>query len=78
MNRLLTRKEAAALLGFAPNTLAKWAMTGEKLPVVKLGRTVRYRHEDVIALIQLSTVGASLSDDGDMKRLNATQAIERN
>lgn len=51
MIQLLSREEAAALLGFAPNTLAKWAMTGAKLPVVKIGRTVRYRLEDVTALI---------------------------
>lgn len=59
MSELLTRNEVAKMLGLAPNTIAKWAMTGKKLPVVKLGRTVRYQREDVEDLIRRSTTGAS-------------------
>ncbi len=57
---LITRNEAAQMLCLRPQTLAKWSMTGANLPIVKLGRAVRYRREDVEALIRRSTVGAKL------------------
>jgi len=48
------------MLGLAPQTLAKWAMTGKNLPVVKLGnRTARYLLSDVISFISISTNGRS-------------------
>lgn len=50
-DRLLTRREAATLLGLKPQTLAKWGMTGEHLPIVKIGRTARYKLSDVERLI---------------------------
>jgi predicted DNA-binding transcriptional regulator AlpA len=54
---LCTRREAADLLGLAPQTLAKWAMTGKNLPVVRLGkRTVRYSRIEIEAFIKRSTV----------------------
>lgn len=50
---LLTREQAAARLGLAPQTLAGWATKGTvALPLVKLGRSVRYRAADVDALIE--------------------------
>ena len=49
--RLISRREAATLLGLQPQTLARWGMTGKHLPVVKLGATVRYRIGDVRRLI---------------------------
>jgi predicted DNA-binding transcriptional regulator AlpA len=56
MSKLLTRREVAELLGLAPQTLAKWAMTGKNLSVVKLGnRTTRYLFADVMSFISLST-----------------------
>jgi len=46
--RLLTREEAAQVLGIRAQTLATWAMTGRYgLPVVKVGRAVRYRKSDL-------------------------------
>jgi predicted site-specific integrase-resolvase len=60
MSKLLTRKQAAGMLGLAPQTLAKWAMTGKNLPVVKLGnRTTRYLFTDVMSFISISTNGHS-------------------
>jgi predicted DNA-binding transcriptional regulator AlpA len=50
-DRLVTRREAAGLLGLKPQTLARWAMTGQHLPTVKLGRSVRYRLADVQRII---------------------------
>ena len=43
---LMTREEAGDYLGIKPQTLATWAMTGRYgLPLVKIGRSVRYRRE---------------------------------
>jgi predicted DNA-binding transcriptional regulator AlpA len=51
--KLCTRKEAAYLLGLKPQTLAKWAMTGKNLSVIRIGsRSARYsltEIEDFIA-----------------------------
>ena len=52
-NKIITRKEAAEILGLSPQTLAKWAMCGKNLPVIKLGnRTVRYLYADVMNFIE--------------------------
>lgn len=48
---LLTTAETAARLGLSPHTIRLWAKTG-KLPVIYLSeRSVRFRVEDVEALI---------------------------
>ena len=58
MTKLLNRKEAAAYLGVRPETLAVWHCTGRyKLPVVKVGRSVRYRMADLESWIAERTVG---------------------
>jgi len=47
-DRLLTRREAAAFLQIREQTLALWHSTGRyALPVVKVGRNVRYRESDL-------------------------------
>ena len=49
---LLTRTEAARYLSIAPHTLAVWASGGRmKIPVVKIGRTVRYKKSDLDAFV---------------------------
>jgi len=58
-DRLLTRREAAQLLGIRPQTLAGWAMTARHLPVVKIGRTAKYRLSDVEAFVRRQTRPAS-------------------
>lgn len=52
-DRLLKRPAVAQMLGLQPQTLARWAMEGKHLPVVRLGRTVRYRERDVWKLMGL-------------------------
>jgi excisionase family DNA binding protein len=48
---LLTTAETAARLGLSPHTIRKWSKTG-KLPGIYLSeRSVRFRVEDVEALI---------------------------
>ncbi len=43
------------LLSLKPQTLARWAMDGRNLKVVKIGRTARYRMADVRRLIEQGT-----------------------
>jgi len=56
-NYLLSRKEAAEFLGVKEITLAVWKCTKRyNLPVVKVGRLVRYRHSDLMDFINRRTV----------------------
>jgi excisionase family DNA binding protein len=58
--KLLTRKEAAEVLGVKPETLAVWHCTGRyKLPVVKVGRSCRYRLADLEKWLAARTVDAA-------------------
>lgn len=55
MPELLTRQQAAEILGIQPQTLAAWASkSGPKrsLEFVKIGRLSRYRREDIAAFIE--------------------------
>lgn len=45
---LMTRKEAAQYLGVSRSTLSIWHSTGRyRVPLVKVGRCVRYRKQDL-------------------------------
>jgi excisionase family DNA binding protein len=49
MDKLMTRKELAEMLGLSPATLARWKWAGEDSPpCIKIGKSVRYRREDVM------------------------------
>jgi hypothetical protein len=51
--RFLTRAEAAEILKIRPQTLARWAMTGEGPKFRKINaRVVRYEYQDVIDFAQ--------------------------
>lgn len=51
-SELLSRKEAAAYLGIAEQTLAIWHCTQRySLPCAKIGRLVRYKKSDLDAFI---------------------------
>jgi excisionase family DNA binding protein len=57
---LLTRGEAAEYLSIRPQTLAIWAMTQRYgLPIVRVGRSVRYRRSDLDAFLSRRTVGGA-------------------
>jgi predicted site-specific integrase-resolvase len=59
--KLLTRQEAAEFLSIRPQTLAVWSTTGRyALPIVKVGRSVRYQLSDLQAFIE-SRRGTSAS-----------------
>ena len=56
-HRLLSRKEAAKFLGVKEITLAIWQSSQRyKLPIVKVGRLVKYRFEDLLEFIERRTV----------------------
>lgn len=57
---LLTEEQAAEVACVQPKTIANWGRVG-KLPRVKLSsRCIRYRSEDVLALIENSLEAAQL------------------
>ena len=53
-DRLLTEKEAAAILSLSPATLRRWRCTGEprQPDFVKIGRAIRYRESACAAWIE--------------------------
>jgi excisionase family DNA binding protein len=62
---LLTRKEAAAYLGLAEQTLAIWKSSSRyDLPVIKVGRLVKYRRSDLDAFLNRHTVNSGMKMDG--------------
>lgn len=49
---LLTRKEAAEILGVKERTLTHWKCVGRyNLPYVKIGRLIKYRRSDLETFI---------------------------
>ena len=55
----LDEGEAAACLGQQPKTLESWRREGRELPFLKLGRTVRYRLQDVLDCLERNTFTSS-------------------
>ncbi len=56
MENLLDEKQAAVILTVKPETLSVWRSTGRyKIPFVKVGRRVRYRHSDLLAWLESRT-----------------------
>jgi len=53
VERLLTRKQVAEVLGIQPGTLARWCWEGrpDRPPEVRLGRAVRIRESDFVRWI---------------------------
>lgn len=47
MQKYLRRKDAAAYLGVAPQTLARWAVEGFGPSTIHMGRAVTYAVEDL-------------------------------
>lgn len=65
-DRLLDVREAASMLGLKPSTLYQWAYE-RRIPVVKLGRALRFRSSAIQKLISGSERPAirSLDDRTD-------------
>ena len=65
---LLTRSEAAAILGLRPQTLATWAATGRYgLKYIRTGRRAMYSRAQIEAWIKSRTItrAGELVQDGD-------------
>lgn len=57
--QLMSRKEAAAYLGLATQTLATWASTKRhNLPYTRIGRLAKYRKADLDAFIERHLTGS--------------------
>lgn len=55
---LLSRREAAEYLQIKEQTLAVWTCTQRyELPIVKIGRLVRYKKSDLDKFIERRTIG---------------------
>lgn len=48
MPQLLNRRELATHLGVTSRTVATWDLSG-RIPALRIGRTVRYHLDDVLA-----------------------------
>ena len=60
--KLLTTEEAAAVLGKAPGTLVVWRCTKRyDLPFLKIGGSVRYREEDLLAFLDAGSHMGSIA-----------------
>ena len=53
---MLTDYQAAEKLGMQVQTLRNWRSSAKILPFVRIGRSIRYRTEDIEALIESSIV----------------------
>ena len=59
---LRSRKDAASYLGIKEHTLAVWACTNRyDLPMIKIGRCVKYRQSDLDSFIERNVVGQEMS-----------------
>ncbi len=63
MRELLTEKQVAALLRVTVKALQAWRGRGGGPPFIKMGRCVRYRLEDLDALVR-AALRQSTSDRG--------------
>lgn len=52
---LLTSIQVAAILQVKPNTLAKWRVTREGPPFIRVGRSVRYSAREIARFIDRQT-----------------------
>ncbi len=63
MDSLLTTSQAAAYLGYKPNTLEIWRSKGCGPRYYKPGKEVRYRQEDLEAFVDRYSTDPEAEDD---------------
>lgn len=56
---LITREQLSEYTGIAVNTLAQWAVNKTGPKVIKLGRAVRYRRDDVAAWLEAAATASA-------------------
>lgn len=65
ISNLLDEKRAAEILSLSIQTLRNDRSGKRKIPYIKIGKSVRYRPEDLAALIESHRIaGESTSDQG--------------
>ena len=62
MERLITARDVAEMLGFAPGTIVDWAEAG-KLPAYKIGGRLRFRLSEIEAFVQEKRRGPSVPSE---------------
>jgi len=55
MESFMSRKEVAAIIGVAPQTLARWAWAGGGPNYVRIGKMAKYRREDVAKWVEMKS-----------------------
>jgi predicted DNA-binding transcriptional regulator AlpA len=58
INTLLDEKTVSKILGLSIQTLRNDRATRRRIPYIKLGKSVRYRPEDIQALIESNRIAA--------------------
>lgn len=56
MNELMDERQAASFLGCSVGLMRKWRLFGHGPVFCRLGRLVRYRHEDLAAFVEAKKV----------------------
>ena len=68
---LLTTKQLADVLGFAPKTLSNQRILGTGIPFIKIGNAVRYKSSDIETYIEENTF-----DHNGMVKVNSIREVE--
>jgi hypothetical protein len=74
--RLPTEPGAALYIATTPKTLQKWRYTGTGPTFVRLGRSIRYRREDLDAFV-LAGLRISTSDPGPSQTIGLESGKQR-
>ena len=73
--QFLTAAQAAEALGVKPGTLEKWRRVRRHyLPFSKIGKTIRYRGQDVAALFEPKAVADRDVQPGGRRRRRGSKA----
>jgi excisionase family DNA binding protein len=62
MTKLLTTDEVASLLSVKPSTIRKWVHL-EQIPVVRLGRAVRFRPDKIEEWVKAKSISEKTWDN---------------
>jgi len=67
MTRLLKIETVAERLAVSPLTVRKWVAAG-KLPIIRIGRSVRVKEDDLLAVIRTGSEPIALKKATDTAR----------
>ena len=62
-NRLLKIQDLGDYLGISPSTIREYLRRGHwKIPHFRIGRAIRFKHEDVMKFIEMHQAGPSFNE----------------